>query len=193
MRGFTFIEMIVVVALVGVLSIMVGDSVLAFFRANYSSAGQSNSVTAAQGALDAIIKDLREADYGADGSYPVVSISPDAMTFFSDTGLNGTAERITLELSGTSLTRSITDPAGIPPVYPNISTTGTMANNVQNISEGQALFRYFDSSGNEITDFSQTKAVASVTVTVSVNSDPRLTAFTLQSSATLRNVRNEPL
>jgi prepilin-type N-terminal cleavage/methylation domain-containing protein len=190
MRGFTFIEMLVVVALVGVLSIAIGDSTLSFFKANYSSSGQSNSVTAAQGALDAIVRDLRQADYGADGSYPIISITPNSMKFFSGTNSNGLSRRITIQLSGTSLMEIITDPSGTPPTYSGVAAGRNMADNVQNVPLGKPLFRYFDSSGNEITDFSQITSVASVAVTVSVNADPkRLREFTLQSSATLRNLR----
>lgn len=192
MRGFTFIEMVVVVGIIGVLSIAVTDSVLSFLRVETSSSGQAISVTAAQGALDNIVGDLRQSNYGADGSYPLSSIAPNALTFFSAVGPNGVASRVTVQLHSTSLLESTTNPSGTPVVYGSASTTNNMAGGIQNISQNQPLFVYFDSSGNQITNFSLVNTVASVKVTILVNSDPnRLSSYTLSSFVTLRNLRSE--
>lgn len=191
MRGFTFIEMIVVVGIVALLSIVMGDSVLMFFKAEESTSSQSNSITAAQGAFDAIVKNLREADYGADGSYPIVSMATSSLTFFSDSGNGGAAQRITFKVFRTSLLESIVNPSGTPPAYPVVSSSITIADNVQNFSQNKALFHYFDSAGNEITDFSQVTAVTSVLVTLPVTSDiKRFPTHQFQSSVTLRNLRS---
>jgi type II secretory pathway pseudopilin PulG len=184
--------MIVVVGIVAILSIAVGDSVLMFFKAEESAANQSSSIIMAQGAFDAMVRDVRAANYGADGSYPIASMSADSLTFFSPTGANGPVQRLTFQVSGTSLLESITRPSGNPPAYPAAPSASDIADSVQNLTRNVALFRYFDSAGNEITDFSRTAAVASVLVTLQVNSTINpLSTYTLQSSVTLRNLRSD--
>lgn len=191
MRGFTFIEMVVVVAIVSILSLVVGDSVLMFFKAEQTTANQSNALIAAQGAFDGMIQTLREADYGADGSYPIVSMATSSLTFFSNSGTSGATQRLTFAASSFSILESISNPSGTPPAYPTFSSKIPIADGIQNFSQDIPLFRYFDSLGNEITDFSQVSAVASILVTLPVSSDVRrFPIHQFQSLVTLRNLRN---
>lgn len=191
MRGFTLIEMLVVIFVVAIISIVIGDSVLSFFKAAEFATGRAGSVSAAQGALDTIVQSVRGSTYGADGSYPIASISPYSLTVFADSGPNSATERITFFVSGTSLFKSVIDPTGNPPWYSiAASTTADIADGIENAAIGPALFTYYDAAGNEITDFSHVSDVASVFVNLLSQSSTSTPVYTLQSYVTLRNLEN---
>ena len=192
-RGLTFIEMLVTVAMVAIIMIAITDSVRYFYRANTSSVEQSYQIASARRGVELLVRDLREASYADDGSYPLASISENAITFYSDTDRDAYVERIRYELDGTSLKRAVLDPSGSPLAYTGAAATTTASEYVRNTEEGTPIFSYYDASGNEITDYSQVDEVRSITVNLVVNIQPirAPNEFTLRSSANLRNLRND--
>ena len=189
-RAFTLVETLVTVAIIAALSIAIGDAILYFYRAEETAALQSDTVRTARGAFDSMVRDIREASYGADGSQPIASMSGYALTFFADTNNDGSSDRISYRVSGTSLFKSITLPSGNPPFYSGWidSSTASIAEGVRNLADGHILFRYYDAAGNEITDYSRTADVASVLIRFIVRENPtRAPEFTLESTVTLRN------
>lgn len=193
-RGFTLVETLVTVAIIAALSIAIGDAIVYFYRAEETAALQSDTVRTARGAFDSMVRDVREASYGADGSNPIAAMSRYELTIFADANNDGSPERILYRVSGTSLFKTITLPSGNPPGYswwinPN---TASIVEGVRNLADGHPLFRYYDAAGNEITDYSQTTDVASVVVYLVVHENPtRAPEFILESMATLRNLSQQ--
>jgi len=92
------------------------------------------------------MKDLREASYASDGSYPV-RMSHSSITFYADTVGDSTIERVTYSISGGVLYRAMISPAGDPLSYTGQPTaTTTIARSVIN-NASTPVFRYFDDTG----------------------------------------------
>lgn len=193
-RGITLIEMVVTVAIVAIITISITDSVLFFYRANTSSIEQAYQIGSARRGVEFLVRDLREMSHADDGSYPIALMASTSITFYSDTDKDASVEQISYMLTGTTtLTRTVLDATGLPLGYSGVGTTSIVSTYVRNLEEVQPIFRYYDSAGTEITDYSDTGSVRSVTVNMIVNIQPirQPDEFTLRSSATLRNLRDE--
>ena len=194
-RGFTLIEMLVTVAIMALLAISVGDSILSLFKAETAASNGSYSTASAQGALGAMVGLVREMNYGINGQYPIVSMSGNSLTFLSDNGNGSASKRFTFQLIGASLVESVTSSSGNPPQYSGTPIISEIADDVQNIPLGLSLFHYFDAAGNEITDFSKMASTSSILIDLNIGTGivqtPGYKAYTLQSLATLRNLRSE--
>lgn len=190
-RGLTLIETIVTVAIFALIMIAITDSVRFFYRANTSSIEQSYQIESARRGVEFLVRDLREASFGDDGSYPIADISSTTITFFSDTDKDAYIERMRYSVDGTTLYRNQVESSGNPPVYTGHGATSTVSEYVRNFEEGVAIFSYYDESGVEITNYDEVDEVRSIVVNLIVNIQPIRAPeeFTLRSSATLRNVR----
>ncbi len=191
-RGFTFIEMIVVVAMFTILSLTVTSTIVQFYKTNAYAVAQSSEVQSASHAMKLVIRDIREATYADNGSFPVVSASSNNFVFFSDIDRDNSVERVEYVLVGTKLMKYITNAAGSPLSYSGTpSETHTISEFIRNIAQATPTFRYFDSTDTEISGSDVTEIV-SVGVGIIVNVDPNRSPglFTLTSHATLRNLKD---
>lgn len=192
-RGLTFIEMLITVAVFAILMIAIVESVRFFYRANTSSLEQSFQIDSARRGVEFMVRDIREARNGDDGSHPIANMGSTTLTFYSDTDSDASVERIRYDIVDTVLYRNVTDSSGTPPTYTGAGATSTVSDFVRNIEEIVPAFRYYDTNGVEITDYTRIGDVRTVTVNVIVNILPIRAPeeFTLRSSATIRNLRNE--
>ena len=191
MRGLTFIEMLVTLAIFSLIMVTLVESVLYFYRTNTSSIEQAYQVESARRGVQLLVRDIREATYGDDGSYPLAEMASTSITFYADTDRDAAVEKIRYSLSGTNLSRTVVEPTGNPAQYTGVGTSTTVSNYVRNLDQNDAVFTYFNASTTEVTDPSDIGDAVSVSVTIVVNISPyRLPGeFTLSSSATLRNLR----
>ena len=191
MRGMTFIEMLIVLAIASVITVAIADSVLYFYRANGSSLEESYQIQSGQNGMGALVHDLREATYGDDGSYPLASIASSSVTFYADVDRDLSVERVHYELNGTQLTRTVTNATGTPPTYTGPAATSTVSNYVRNFSDNVPVFTYYDKDGVQVTDPAHIADITSVTINIIVDvTQLHLPGeFTLRSGATLRNLR----
>jgi len=188
----TLIEALIAISIFTILMITIISSIIFFYRANTSSLEQSYQIEDARKGVELLVRDIREATYGDNGAYLIASMSANSLTFYADTDKDDVIERIRYMLDGTTLYRNVLDSSGIPPSYTGSGATSTVSAYVRNIEEGTAVFTYYDSDGNVITDYLQVDEVRLVTVNLVVNILPIRAPeeFTLRSSATLRNVRD---
>ncbi len=185
--------MLVTLAIFGMIMIAITDSVLFFYRANTSSIEQEYQVENARRGTELLVRDVREATYGDDGTYPLGSVATSTLTFYSDVDANGTIEKIRYTLVGTQLFRNVTFSSGTPPVYAGGGATTTVSQYVRNIDEGTPLFRYYDKNNVEVVSAVNITDIVSVSVTIVVDIVQKHTPgkFTLKGSATLRNLRDQ--
>lgn len=191
-RGFTFVEMIVVVAITGVIMVAITSSVIFFYRTNDNLVEQVLAINNARKGVQLMVRDIREAAYGDDGSFPVIAIAPTAFSFYSDIDRDNYTERIRYYLTGDILYKGVTNPSGDPLTYDDADEEVSLVSQyVRNDEESVSIFTYYDSQGDEITDPGALSEVAFVKVNMIVNVNPtRLPEeFTLRSSATLRNLK----
>lgn len=189
LNGYTLVEMLMVISLATVTLLVVTTAILAFYRGNTIIFNQALAVESARRGLAHVSADVRGAQYGDNGSFPIISIATSSFTFFTDIEGDGSAERIRYFLSGTTLKRGIIHASGSPATYPTAEeAVSTSATDVHNPTS-TPIFRYYTASSTEITSFATTTSVSYITVELRVDVDPANSPsiYTLRTTATLRN------
>jgi hypothetical protein len=112
------------------------------------------------------------------------------IVFYADINANTSIEKVTFYLQGNTLMGGVVEPTGNPPVYTGATSTSDVSYYVQNVAQGTPIFKYYNASGVEITDYTRVADVRFITITViiDVNTQTIPTQLTLRSSATLRNL-----
>ena len=166
-KGFSLIEMMVVVAVLGVIVL----GLVTFFTGGTKSwvAGQSQLTAQrnARQAMDRMVREIREGKNiisGSDDDTIVVSIP----ALGSEPDYN-----VTYDLSGTSIVRK------------KNSSSNPLIDNVLKIT-GEAIFKYYDSSGNEVTSPDSTVSKVHINLKVDVDKDGN-PDITLNTNVNLRN------
>jgi Tfp pilus assembly protein PilW len=190
-RGISLIETVTVIAIVPVIMIAIANSVLFFYKANTVSIEQAYQVDHARKGVTLLVRDIREASYADNGAYPLAAMASTSITFYSDTDRDNQTERITYEITGTSLKRAVLDPSGSPTTYTGSAATTSVSEYIRNIEDGVPAFRYYDKDNIEVADAAHIADVVSVSVMTVINivTTRAPGEFTLKSSATLRNLR----
>jgi len=190
-RGLTLIEMVVTIGIFAVIMVTLINSILLFYRANGVAIEQSYQIESARRGIELLVRDLREAAYADNGAFPLASIASTSITFYSDTDRDSATEKISYELSGTTLIRSVVNSSGNPIGYTEAPDASQVSTYVRNEEEGSPIFRYYTVSGTEISDYNEIVDVVFIKISLVVNIRPVRAPeeFTLRSSATLRNLR----
>ncbi len=184
----TLIEVLVSVAVLSLVMVSASDAVLSLYKANGMGTRAISQIGSARSVLASLTQELRQTGYGNDGSYPIISMSPSSLTFFSNITNSLGALRIQYQLSGTTLTRSAVI-AGTPPTYSGTPTSAVPAAYMHNIADALPLFRYYDASGIEITDMNRVEDVTSISVTIDILAPGMTIPFVLTATTTPRNLR----
>lgn len=187
-RGFTMVEMLVVISITAAVGLAVTTMIQYFYQKNAYLLEQTDALDNARRTMMNAVHALREASYGDDGSYPIASAGTSTITFFADLNNNGSVEKVRYYISNNSLYRGVTTSAGSPPSYtgqPEVITT--VAGYVRNGST-TPLFTYFDDVGSTTTSVSE---ISSVTISAWIDLNPNRApnVFNLAETATLRNLR----
>ena len=191
-RGYTIVEMLVVIGITALVMSVVVNSILTFYRANTNTFEQAVQVDEARRGVDRMVRDIREVAYADTGEYPIISTATTSFAFYSDIDRDASTERVRYFLSGTSLKKGVTNATGTPLSY-NLANeeVSTISNFIRNDLQNIPVFRYYTASSTEVAPGATTTAIVFVTVDLVVNVNPdRLPGeFTLHSSATLRNLK----
>ncbi|HWH16525.1 MAG TPA: prepilin-type N-terminal cleavage/methylation domain-containing protein [Candidatus Paceibacterota bacterium] len=191
-KGFTLIEMIVVVALTGSVGVGLLLMISYFYRSNAYLIEATSATESASEGIVVTLESLREATYGEDGSYPLAAAATSSVTFYADLDLDESVERVQFYVANGTLYRSLTEPAGNPPSYSGQTpVVTTIAPYVKNGTSTPA-FRYFDRDGVELTGTVDIAAVRTVRTRFEVDINPLRApnVVSFEGAATLRNVRN---
>lgn len=191
-RGYTIVEMLVVIAVTAIVIAVITNSILSFYRANTNTLEQAVQVDEARRGVDRMVRDLREAAYADDGTYPLVAMSSTSVTFYSDVDRDYSAERVRYWLSGSVLRKGVVNATGTPPAYNSADEqVSVISEYVRNSAQGVSVFRYFNASSTEVTAGTATTSIAYVQMNLVINVDQyRLPGeFTLRSNAAFRNLK----
>jgi type II secretory pathway pseudopilin PulG len=194
-NSFTLLETMVVIAITTIVGAALASMIQSFYRTNDYVIQETTAVQSARQGLGIALKNLREASYGADGSYPIASAATSSITFFADTNGDGTVEEVKYSLVRGTLYKIITLPAGNPPSYAGqIQSTTTIATYLVNTAI-VPLFTYTNSSGVQLatTTAVDPSQIQTVTATLKVDVDPNRSPspYTLNSTIALRNLNGQ--
>ncbi len=131
-RGFTLVETIVIVTVTAFIFVTLGILLSYFYKTNAYTIEQSMAVEQARRGVEDAMRYLREASYGADGSYPITNAATSTVTFYANTDADSVIERVTYLLQNGTLYRVVTEPAGNPPSYTGAMSTSTITTSVVN-------------------------------------------------------------
>jgi len=190
-RGITLLETMVSITVFTLAILAIISSVRYFYRTNTYAIEQASAVTSAQKGVESMVKTIREAAYASNGAYPIVSMAANDLTFYADIDEDPYVERVRYYVSGMSLFRDVTNPAGDPPTYGAVETTSLVSETVRNLEQGVALFEYHDMNGGLISNYARVADMRYVVMNIVVNVDPnRLpNQLILRSTAALRNLK----
>lgn len=192
-RGFTLIETLVVISIVGVVGVVLASTIMYFYRANTYVLQGSQAVSEARRGVSYITSNFREALYADDGAYPVAVAGTSTLTFYADVDKDGGVEKVRIYSVGTNLYRGVVNAVGSPATYTGQSEgTTTLALNMRN-GTSTPLFKYFDSTGTELTGTVNVADIRSMQMTLMIDLNPSRAPdiYTLTGTATLRNSQTE--
>lgn len=195
--GFTLVEVIVAVFLFSSIVALIAGFSVYFFR-NYSFSFEEQQVIGeSQTALTRMIREIRKARPGDDGSWPLLQTDDSSFTFFADVNGDDKTDRVRYFLSGTEIRRGVIAPTAVPVTYPVLNeVVTTVLTNVEATST--ALFRYYngnwpaDTVNNPLTASQRILNTRYVQVSVRINPTPNFAAnaFQLNSGVTIRSMKD---
>ncbi len=115
--GVSLVEMVVAVAIFGVIAIAVGNFGSSIFTFN-SNAGENLSAQSdGRRTLKTIVVELRGTSPSSLGAYPLAQVATSSLIFFSNIDADNLKERVRYFLQGSELKRGIIKPSGNPLTY----------------------------------------------------------------------------
>jgi len=173
--------MVVVIAITSILMVALGSLLVFFYKTNAYVYQQASATLQARRGIDDTLRHVREASYGSDGSYPVLTAATSTLAFTANTNSDDTIEQVTYRLTLENLSRTVE----------GASTATTLLSTSVVNGTSTPIFRYYDKTGAELGAPVDTSKIFAVTMTLKIRvltgRDP--STFTLSGRATLRNSR----
>jgi len=94
MKSFTLIETMVVITVFTLIFGAVSAFIVTAYRTQEYTLQQSVAINEARRGIETMVKEIREAVHGEDGSYPIVLAADKEFIFFSDIDKDGETERV---------------------------------------------------------------------------------------------------
>jgi len=194
-RGFTLVEMLMVIAINALLMVAITSTIVFIYQTNSYSFAQANEIEASRRGVGFWVRDAREMTLAATGAYPIAVLENNRMAFYSDIDKDNLVEYVEYSLSTTTLRKRTYNPVGYPPMYSTSTPDSTeiISEFVQNISQGQKVFTYYDTAGVELASPAAMLTDARyISIKIIVNIDPVRSPgeFMLQASAAPRNLKD---
>jgi hypothetical protein len=106
-RAFTLLETVIAISFFSIITFFVSNFIVSSYRIYYYDKEQSMAVDQARRGVETMIKELREARDGDNGSYPIETADDKQIVFYSDIDNDGKAEKIRYFLGTVSSGSSI--------------------------------------------------------------------------------------
>lgn len=193
LKGMSLVELIVAVGIMAiVLSGMTVFLSSVWKTQLFTMRTGEASLTASRG-VEGMVDLIRNAQTGADGSFPVARATGTEFSFFADENHDGKIERIHLfyDAAAKAVKYGVTDPTtATPPTYP--ASDGSVSNVAVSVanSGSQPVFTYYDSSNGSLPSSPTLSDVRMVHVSIFIDPDPSPNSNTVEISsfASLRNL-----
>jgi len=185
--GFTVTEMLVAMVVIGIMTALFSNMISASIRQDAVTEESSSLQTEIRGALTDLSTELRQAYSGSTTSGPIESMNATSIQFLSaGFGNPFPVRRIGYQLSGGKFQRhmAVSSNTNGPPW--TIGALPGWTNLVGSVTNS-TVFTYYDSNGNQITNYANVNQVYTVTVALSVTTKTAPTrTLSYQTSVTLR-------
>ena len=189
-RGFTFIETLVTIAIFALAMGAVSGFIIMGYRTQSYTWQQSKAVNEAQRGIETMVKEIREARGGDDGSYIIEKADDFQFIFYSDIDKDELTERVRYFIEGTDFKKEVIKPQGFPISYPEENKETFILS--QYVRNTPPIFQYFDGCGKKLLPLparlKDTKLMkVYLVVNIDLNRPPD--EFALESSVQIRNLK----
>jgi len=194
--GFTLLEALLVIAISGIVLGALSVFIISSYRGYYYNMEEGQAINEARRGVETMVREIREARYADDGSYPLVKAGDNEFIFFSDIDRDGSSERVSYLIQNGSLKKEVIKASGDPPQYLIANTsTSTISNFV--INSPNPIFTYYngdwpgDTAHNPLPTLTRLTDTKLMHVHLEVNVTPSRPPnnFTLESDAQIRNLK----
>lgn len=193
-NGFSFVESLVVIALVTLLMAAIGNTIVSFYRFNAYTIEQAYEISNARRGAKALVRDIREMTFADNGTFPLAIKEDHRIGFYSDIDRDDSVEYVEYELATTTLEKRIYNATGSPPVYDTTSpdTVHIVSEYVHNLTQASTTFQYYDETGALASSTTPVTEIRYVEIQLVVNIDQNKNPgeFLLRTSAAFRNLRD---
>jgi hypothetical protein len=150
---------------------------------------QSQAIFEARRGIKTMVKEIREAREGDDGSYIIEKADDYEFIFFSDIDKDEDTERVRYFLDGSDLKKGVIEPEGWPIRYPKEKEKISVITSY--VRNQPPIFHYYDGNGNELEPPARLKDTKMMAVFIVVNVNPNKPPqdFILESYVQLRNLK----
>jgi type II secretory pathway pseudopilin PulG len=118
MKSLTLIETLVTIAIFALVMGVVSSFIVMGYRTQSYAFQQSRAIAQARKGIETMVKEIREAKGGDDGSYIIEKADDFEFVFYSDIDNNGKTERVRYFIEGTDFKKGVIEPTGWPIRYP---------------------------------------------------------------------------
>jgi len=195
-NGFSLIEGIFMIAIFALAMALLISFVIYVYRAYGYNFEQIAAINEARKGIETMVREIREARYGDDGSYPLEEAGNFQFIFYSDIDKDAYIERVRYFLDGTSFKKGVVKPSGDPPQY-------VLTNEVVDVLSAYVrngttpVFTYYngdwptDTVNNPLPTLTRLTDTKLMHVYLKINVDPNRPPdnFELESDVQIRNLK----
>lgn len=197
--GFTLIESVVSVALITLIMGAISGFICWGYETYNVAFKQNQATRKANFGIEVMVKEIREARGGDDGSYLIEKADDNEIIFYSNVDGDDDTEKVRYFLQGSSFKREVVNPSGWPIDYPEgeeHKNTIVLSEYVRN-DAATPVFTYYngDWPGDDVNNplsssgrISGTRLIH-VYLTVNVDTNDISNGFELESDAQIRNLK----
>lgn len=194
--AFTLVETIITIAVFGLVWSALMGFILWGYKVSRYSFAQSRAINEARYGIKIMVMEIREAQGGEDGSYPIEKADDFEFIFYSDIDKDARIERVRYFLDGNSLKKGVIEPSGWPLSYPeDKEKISFLSRYVRNGS--QPIFSYYnqnwpqDKINNPLPPPARLQETKLMNIYLKINVDPKKPqeTFELESDTQLRNLK----
>jgi type II secretory pathway pseudopilin PulG len=188
--GITLVELLVALSVFVVASIIIWSFINNSYRLQNFTFEQSSAITEARRGIETMVKELREALPGDNGSYPIELANPQELIFYADFDRDNAIEKVHYWLDGNDFKKGVIEASGNPLTYnPANEEIKTISRYVRNGTS--TIFTYRNSEYTELTTPADPNDITLVNafLTINVYEERAPFSYELESDVTLRNLK----
>ena len=188
-QGMTLIESLVFILIFSLILAAVFDFIVISYRIQGYSFQQSISISEARRGVETMVKEIREAKLGDDGSYIIEEAEDYEFVFYSNIDQDQETERVRYFIDGSNFKKGVINPTGWPIRYESEDEEISVLS--QYVRNAPPVFRYYDGEGNELSSPARLKDTKLMHLFLVINVNPNRPPqdFILESSVQIRNLK----